>query len=107
MSRHHRDTHESQFCPKDTPRSAFVSITLQYIDEDGVVLRSQTWTWGFGTAAVVLRRWRRAHPTLAASEVDHAVTSDGPKRVTYIGLAPLGPRVKVKDVALARCAVGL
>ncbi len=102
-----REAREPQLCPKRIPRSAFVSITLQHIDDEGVPLRFPTWTWGIGTAGVVLARWRKQHPTLAAIEVDAAVLSDGPKPVAYLGLMPLGKRVKVADPALERAAVGL
>lgn len=97
----------SFYAPRSVPSSTFVSIDLATCDDEGNLLTGRTWTWGFGTAAQVMRKWRREHPALAAIEAGNVVVTDGPKKVVYEGLLPLGPRVDVEDRALARCAVGL
>lgn len=85
---------------------AFVRLVMEFIDGDGDAVRTETWTIGT-TVRGALGAWKRQHPMMAQNLVEHEVVTAGKRRVIYEGLAPLGPRVKVKDVALERVAVGL
>lgn len=97
----------SFYAPRTLPLSTFVNIDLKSCDEEGRNITGRTWTWGFGTAAVVMAKWRRENPKLAAIEAGNVVVTAGPKKAVLAGPTPLGLRVEIEDRALARCAVGL
>lgn len=93
------------YCRHDTS-VAFVRLVMEFIDAEGDMVRTETWTIG-RTAGCALGAWRRANPLMAESLVEHAVVIAGRNRVTYEGLKPIGPRVPVRDVSLEKAAVGL
>lgn len=90
------------------PPSALIIITLEYRDAEGAPWPGSTWTWGFGTAEEVYRRWCEAHPTLAAIVAETQVVGSGAgNKIIYVGDAPVGPRVQIRDISLEQVAVGL
>lgn len=103
-----RQLNQERAEPAKTGNSmAFLALICEFCDDAGDLIRTQTWTCGHAAAPAVLRRWKRENPVMASSLVEHVVLTAGRHKVVYDGLTPLGPRVKVRDRALERAAVGL
>ncbi len=90
------------------PPCYLLSIVLRTTDpEDGSIIEQHTWTAGRSQGAAI-RKWKTANPVLAASLHSYTlVTPVKGARVLYPELLKKGPRVKVRDEALLKCAVGL
>lgn len=94
------------FAPRREPH-AFVIVTLEIVDAEGDALRVETWAWGAGTPQAVLRRWSANHPAMEAHRIGTSVVTAAPAKIVYDALRPVGSRVKVRDRALEKVAVGL
>ncbi len=91
------------------PVAEFAMIRIYYAitDADGDRLELSTWTRGSSEKCAVAH-WKHDNPAIAADFIrSEVIVAAGKRRVIYDNALPIGPRIAVRDEALAHAAVGL